>query len=86
MYTMVQFIQLVYIVLSFVFYESRCSKILGVFPGSGFSQYILGEALMKGLSSKGHEVTVISPYSPKHNISNYTAIKADKIIALLEGM
>lgn len=44
---------------------TECARILGIFPTSGRSHYILGSSLMKGLAEKGHDVTVISPYPEK---------------------
>lgn len=34
----------------------QSAKILGVFPTSSKSHYIVGSALMKALANKGHEV------------------------------
>uniref|UniRef100_V5GU86 UDP-glucuronosyltransferase n=1 Tax=Anoplophora glabripennis TaxID=217634 RepID=V5GU86_ANOGL len=42
------------------------ARILGMFPTSSPSHYILGGALMKGLAEAGHDVTVISPFVHKH--------------------
>ncbi|KAF2889898.1 hypothetical protein ILUMI_16275, partial [Ignelater luminosus] len=50
------------------------AKILGIFPNSGYSQYILGSALMKGLANRGHEVTMISAYNQKNPVKNLREI------------
>ncbi|KAJ8918833.1 hypothetical protein NQ315_011119 [Exocentrus adspersus] len=63
----------------------KCSKILGVFPSPGYSQFILAEKLMTELARRGHEVTVISPYKPKENIKNYRSILVDGLIAATAG-
>lgn len=68
------------VILSVLCTSARCAKILGVFPAPGYSQYLLGETLMQELANRGHNVTVISAYSPKHNISNYCTIKTDGIL------
>lgn len=40
------------------------ARILGVFPNPEQSNFVLAEKLMLGLTKKGHEVTVISPFAP----------------------
>ncbi|KAJ8980273.1 hypothetical protein NQ317_005131, partial [Molorchus minor] len=40
----------------------KCGRILGIFPFSSRSHYILGNSLMKGLAEAGHNVTLISPF------------------------
>lgn len=43
----------------------QSAKILGVFPMTARSHYILGSSLMRALAEKGHDVTVISPFGEK---------------------
>ncbi|KAG5890627.1 hypothetical protein JTB14_020332 [Gonioctena quinquepunctata] len=50
------------------------AKILGVFPAEGYSQFSLGEKLMSELAKRGHNVTVISRFTPNERIDNYTTI------------
>ncbi|XP_053677533.1 UDP-glycosyltransferase UGT5-like [Anopheles nili] len=50
------------------------AKILGIFPTSSRSHYIVGSALMKELARRGHEVTVISPFPQKKPLKNYRDI------------
>ncbi|XP_044267734.1 UDP-glucosyltransferase 2-like isoform X2 [Tribolium madens] len=38
------------------------AKILAVFPMTAPSHYFLGNALLRGLAEKGHDVTMISPF------------------------
>ena len=49
---------------------AQCAKILGVFPMAAPSHYILGNNLMRGLAEKGHDVTVISPFTEKNPPKN----------------
>lgn len=41
-------------------------KILGVFPIHARSHYILGSKLMKELSNRGHEVTMLTTFEEKN--------------------
>lgn len=50
------------------------ANILGIFPHIGYSQYILASTLMKELVNRGHNVTVISAYSQKREVGNFTEI------------
>lgn len=50
------------------------ANILGVFPSPGYSQFLLAERLMLELVSRGHQVTVISAFSPTKTVNNYTEI------------
>ncbi|XP_030764393.1 UDP-glucuronosyltransferase 2C1-like isoform X3 [Sitophilus oryzae] len=53
------------------------ARILGVFPISSGSHYILDYKLMKGLADAGHDVTMITPYSqekPPKTKGNYSEI------------
>ncbi|XP_068897587.1 UDP-glucosyltransferase 2-like isoform X2 [Tenebrio molitor] len=53
---------------------------IGVFPAPGYSQYILAEFLMKEIASRGHQVTVISPHTPKNAPPNYKIINTSDVI------
>lgn len=61
--------------------ELEASRILGIFPVPGRSQFILGRALMKGLADKGHHVVIATPFSDgtAPNGSNYRQIVLRKI-------
>lgn len=56
------------------------SKILGVFPSPGYSQFILCERLMTALARRGHDVTVISPFQLKKPEKNYRTVLADNAL------
>ncbi|XP_018562683.1 uncharacterized protein LOC108904558 [Anoplophora glabripennis] len=45
---------------------ANSARILGIFPTTIPSHYILGRALMKGLAEEGHNVTMISPFEDKN--------------------
>nr|CAI5848165.1 unnamed protein product [Callosobruchus analis] len=50
------------------------AKILGLFPNFGYSQFLLGDALMSELATKGHEVTMISAFHPKGDKQLYRTV------------
>lgn len=50
------------------------ANILGIFPHIGYSQYILASTLTKELLNRGHNVTVISAYSQKQAMKNFTEV------------
>ncbi|XP_055628473.1 UDP-glycosyltransferase UGT5-like [Toxorhynchites rutilus septentrionalis] len=58
----------------------QSAKILGVFPTSSRSHYIVGSALMKALAKKGHQVTVISPFPQKKPLENYRDITTIEVL------
>ncbi|KAM0729641.1 UDP-glycosyltransferase UGT5 [Formica fusca] len=64
------------IVFFWLFYLSVCHgyRLLGLFPFSGKSHFIMFEQLLKGLSRKGHQVDVISSFPLKKPYPNYTDI------------
>ncbi|XP_030764394.1 UDP-glucuronosyltransferase 2B19-like isoform X4 [Sitophilus oryzae] len=56
------------------------ARILGVFPMSAGSHYILDYKLMKGLADAGHDVIMLTPYkqeNPPKTKGNYTEIILD---------
>lgn len=58
----------------------NCYRILGVFPHPAKSHYIVGDALMKGLAAKGHDVTMVSPHKQTKFIRNYRSIHLEKTL------
>ncbi|KAI7815632.1 UDP-glucuronosyltransferase [Rhyzopertha dominica] len=60
---------------------TESARILAVFPAVGYSQFILAEQLIKGLLNRGHELTVITTYSPKTKLNNYTEINVKSALA-----
>jgi hypothetical protein len=61
-YTMLPALVLVLLVINGV----QSAKILGVFPMSARSHYILGSSLMRELAERGHDVTVVSPFGEEN--------------------
>ena len=51
-------------------------RILGIYPLSGKSHFIMLEQLFKGLARKGHQVDVISTFQQKKLYPNYNDIFA----------
>lgn len=50
------------------------AKILCVFPSPGRSHVLVGQALLKGLAKRGHEVTMVSPFKLPKPVKNYRDI------------
>ncbi|KAG5880554.1 hypothetical protein JTB14_021226 [Gonioctena quinquepunctata] len=70
------------VILSFVL-TSNCKKILGINSHPGKSHYIFGERILKELAKRGHEVTMVSAYTLKQSVPNFTDIYLD---GFLEGL
>jgi glucuronosyltransferase len=49
-------------------------KILALFPHTAKSHFVMGEALMKGLAARGHQVFVVSHFPQDQPVANYTDI------------
>lgn len=61
------------------------AKILGLFPTPAHSHFTLGSRLMIALAKKGHQVTVVSPFTIKVPIENYEEIPVENMREALEG-
>ncbi|KAJ9601562.1 hypothetical protein L9F63_000305 [Diploptera punctata] len=59
--------------------ESDEARILGLCPLPGTSQMIACSALLQELASRGHDLTVITPFQPEKPIANYTVVPVKKI-------
>lgn len=64
----------------FIVHVGESSKILGIFPSPGYSQFILAERLMTELANRGHELTVICPFQPKNPVKGYKTILVDDML------
>uniref|UniRef100_A0A1Y1LL43 UDP-glucuronosyltransferase n=1 Tax=Photinus pyralis TaxID=7054 RepID=A0A1Y1LL43_PHOPY len=53
---------------------ASCLKILGVFPFTGRSHFLIFEPLLKELSRRGHEVTVMSSFPLRNPPPGYTDV------------
>lgn len=63
----------------------KSAKILLLYPVPSPSHGILGETFARALSSKGHEITFVSPYTMKQECPNCKHILADGIIDKVES-
>lgn len=59
-------------------------KFLGVLHFGSKSHYIVGSSLMKALAEKGHEVTVITPFTEKKSIKNYHEIHLKNVMKIMD--
>ncbi|KAL3270165.1 hypothetical protein HHI36_009222 [Cryptolaemus montrouzieri] len=71
---MLGYINLFILFSVFTFHGIDGAKILGIFPVVGQSHYLAGSTLMKILAEKGHDVTIISPFSEKNPPKNYKEV------------
>uniref|UniRef100_A0A182QUC8 UDP-glucuronosyltransferase n=1 Tax=Anopheles farauti TaxID=69004 RepID=A0A182QUC8_9DIPT len=55
--------------------RNEAARILGIFPTTSKSHWILGTALMKELARNGHTVTVMSPFKLPDRPENYREIE-----------
>ncbi|XP_065088070.1 UDP-glycosyltransferase UGT5-like [Ochlerotatus camptorhynchus] len=60
------------------------SQILAVFPSTSKTNYIFGQVLFEQLASRGHEITVISPFEIEYDSENIKQIKLTGMFAHLE--
>lgn len=59
-----------------LFFTSKVAayRILALFPHTAKSHFVMGEALMKGLAARGHQVFVVNHFPQAHAVPNYTDI------------
>ncbi|KAJ4429916.1 hypothetical protein ANN_22120 [Periplaneta americana] len=70
----------VFLKLIICFTSSNAARILGLFPIPSFSHQIVYRGLMKGLNSRGHDVTVVtSDPMTVSNLENYTQIDMSEL-------
>ncbi|KAF2894451.1 hypothetical protein ILUMI_11721, partial [Ignelater luminosus] len=60
------------------------ARILGVFHAPAYSHYQLGDKILKELASRGHEVTVISPFPEKTPVKNFKQVVLTGAVEELE--
>uniref|UniRef100_A0A1Y1K0R3 UDP-glucuronosyltransferase n=1 Tax=Photinus pyralis TaxID=7054 RepID=A0A1Y1K0R3_PHOPY len=63
----------------YVDFHIEAAQILGVFPFPAHSHFQLGDRIVKELVSRGHNVTVISPYKEKLPIQNFNQVIVDNV-------
>ncbi|XP_022207633.2 UDP-glucosyltransferase 2 [Nilaparvata lugens] len=56
----------------------ECANILALVPVNSRSHFIVMEPLFKALASRGHQITVVSPFPQKKPLPNYTDIDISK--------
>ncbi|XP_065204365.1 uncharacterized protein LOC135834418 [Planococcus citri] len=61
---------------------TESAKILGIFPFHSKSHHSINQPIVKGLATKGHEVTIICHFKSIENVSNYREI----LISESEGL
>ncbi|XP_069672948.1 UDP-glucosyltransferase 2-like [Periplaneta americana] len=54
------------------------ARILGLFPYNGRSHFIMYEALLKALATRGHQVDVLSHFPQKTRLENYTDLNVEE--------
>ncbi|KAB0795641.1 hypothetical protein PPYR_12480 [Photinus pyralis] len=57
-----------------VILAARGARILGIFHLQSYSHHQLGDKLFKELAARGHEVTLITGYETKENVTNLKTI------------
>ncbi|XP_017771347.1 PREDICTED: UDP-glucuronosyltransferase 2C1-like [Nicrophorus vespilloides] len=70
------------ILLIFAATAASGARILGVFAFPSHSHAILGSALLRELASRGHEVTMISPFPLKNPPPNYNDVHLDGLVEM----
>uniref|UniRef100_A0A182P3N9 Uncharacterized protein n=1 Tax=Anopheles epiroticus TaxID=199890 RepID=A0A182P3N9_9DIPT len=75
----VQGVVIAWTLLCFCFAQLEAYRILCIYPSSGRSHVIVGQALMKGLAARGHDVTMVSPYKLSKPVPNYREIVVQKV-------
>uniref|UniRef100_A0A182RHS4 UDP-glucuronosyltransferase n=2 Tax=Anopheles funestus TaxID=62324 RepID=A0A182RHS4_ANOFN len=66
-------------VLCCCYAQLEAYRILCIFPSSGRSHVLVGQALLKGLAERGHDVTMVSPYKLSKSVPNYREIVIQKV-------
>lgn len=64
-------------ILLFFVKNVNSANILGVFYSPSPSHYMLGNALLKEMAIRGHNVTMLSPYSLDKPLNNYMDLSVD---------
>ncbi|XP_058457594.1 UDP-glycosyltransferase UGT5-like [Malaya genurostris] len=64
--------------------SSGGSSILAVFPSTSKTNYLFGQVLFEALASRGHRVTVVSPFEVHYDSENIKQIKLNGMFAHLE--
>lgn len=65
---------------------SHSFRILGLFPHAGESHYQIFQPIMKALAEAGHEVTVLSHFPERSNITGLRVLVIDEHKSLMNAM
>uniref|UniRef100_A0A182WIL7 Uncharacterized protein n=1 Tax=Anopheles minimus TaxID=112268 RepID=A0A182WIL7_9DIPT len=68
-----------WVVMCCCFAQLEAYRILCIFPSSGRSHVLVGQALLKGLAERGHDVTMVSPFKLPKPVTNYREIVVQKV-------
>ena len=67
--------QVFFVILALgVFLPAESHRILAIFPFCGRSHQMMFDALIKGLTKRGHQVDIVTCFPPKKPISNLTVL------------
>ncbi|XP_069671920.1 UDP-glucosyltransferase 2-like [Periplaneta americana] len=71
------------VMASFSVSNSEGARILALFSLNGRSHFVMFEALLKGLASRGHQVDVVGFFPQKKPVPNYTDISVEDALPVL---
>ncbi|XP_308284.5 UDP-glucosyltransferase 2 [Anopheles gambiae] len=74
-----QGVAIAWVVLCCCFAQLEAYRILCIYPSSGRSHVLVGQALLKGLAARGHDVTMVSPFKLSKPVPNYREIVVQKV-------
>lgn len=63
---------------------SEAANILGIFHYPSKSHHIMGATLLEALASKGHQVTMLSPYRLSKPFGNFTELVLQEMLEFKE--
>lgn len=63
------------VVFSVLLWTIECSRILGIFPTPDVNHFLLGSQLIEALAKNGHQVTMVSPFTPEWRNENLTSVE-----------
>lgn len=77
-------ITLCFILLSAISVAKASLKVLALLPFDSYSHFSVGLGINRALVNAGHHVTVVSPYTLKKPLKNYTEISTEDFIDFME--
>lgn len=73
------------VVFSVLLWTTECSRILGIFPTPDVNHFLLGSQLLEALAKNGHQVTMVSPFTPEWRNENLTSVEIKQEMELETG-